>query len=104
MYFRQYSDAHDTYKELMKALDVAKVDAQKKMKIQKETQQAMEYFRKAPSMYNDPNIKIYASQELPKISGRNPKYPAVSDAIQFRCDFNSKNISIFMFPLILFMI
>ena len=84
MYFRQFSDAHNTYKELMKALDVAKVDAQKKMKIQKETQQAMEYFRKAPSVYNDPNIPIYAPPELPKISGRNVKYPAVSDAVQFR--------------------
>ena len=34
MYFRQFSDAHATYKELMNALDVAKVDASKKMKIQ----------------------------------------------------------------------
>ena len=84
MYYRQFSDAHDTYKELMKALDVAKVDSQKKMKIQKDTQQAMEYFRKAPSVYNDPNVHIYPPQELPKISGRNPKYPAMSDAIQFR--------------------
>ena len=48
MYFRQFSDAHATYKELMKALDVAKVDAKKKMQIQKETQQAMEYFRNSP--------------------------------------------------------
>ena len=84
MYFRQFSDAHATYKELMKALDVAKVDSQKKMKIQKDTQQAMEYFRKAPSIYNDPNVHIYQPPDLPKISGRNPKYPAVSDAIQFR--------------------
>ena len=84
MYFRQFSDAHDTYKELMNALDVAKVDVQKKLKIQKETQQAMEYFRKAPSVYNDPNVKIYPPPDLPKISGRNPKYPAVSDAIQFK--------------------
>jgi len=84
MYFRQFSDAHSAYKELMKALDIAKVDAKKKMAIQKETQQAMEYFRKAPSIYNDPNIQIHAPKELPKISRRNPKYPAVSDAIEFR--------------------
>ena len=84
MYFRQFADAHSAYKELMKALDIAKVDAKKKMAIQKETQQAMEYFRKAPSIYNDPNIQIHAPKELPKISRRNPKYPAVSDAIEFR--------------------
>ena len=34
MYFRQFSDAHATYKELMKALDVAEVDSKKKMTIQ----------------------------------------------------------------------
>ena len=84
MYFRQFSDAHDRYKELMKALDVAKMDSAKKMKVQKETQQAMAYFQKAKSVYNDPNISIYKPLELPKISGKNPKYPAVSDAIQFK--------------------
>lgn len=84
MYFRQFSDAHDTYKELMNALDVAKVDAQKKMKIQKETQHAMEYFKKAPSIYNDPAVKIYPPPDLPKLSGRNAKYPAVSDSIEYK--------------------
>ena len=91
MYFRQFSDAHDAYKQLIKALDVAKVDAKKKMLVQKEAQQAMEYFRKAPSIYNDPNVPIYPPKDLPKISGRNPKYPAVSDAIEFRYIYSSEN-------------
>ena len=84
MYLRQFSDAHSTYKELIKALDVAKIDHNKKMKIQNETQRAMEYFKKAKSVYNDPNVNVYQPPDLPKISGKNTKYPAVSDAIQFR--------------------
>ena len=84
MYLHQFSDAHDSYKELINALDVAKIDRDKKMKIQKETQGAMEYFKKAKSIYNDPKIAIYPPADLPKISGRNNKYPAVSDAIQFK--------------------
>ena len=84
MYFRQFSDARDNYKDLIKALDVAKVDREKKMKIQNETQRSMEYFQKAKSVYNDPKVPINPPPDLPKISGKNQKYPAVSDAIQFR--------------------
>ena len=39
-FFKQHSSARETYKATLKALDDAKVDAQKKMKIQKDVQQA----------------------------------------------------------------
>jgi hypothetical protein len=37
MFYKQYSDAQDCYKELLTSLDDAKVDTNKKLKIQKET-------------------------------------------------------------------
>ena len=37
MFYKQFSDAQDCYKELLTSLDDAKVDTNKKLKIQKET-------------------------------------------------------------------
>ena len=37
MFYKQFSDAQDCYKELLTSLDDAKVETAKKMKIQKET-------------------------------------------------------------------
>ena len=84
MFFKQFSTARDTYKELLKSLDIAKVDATKKAKLQKETQQALKFFEKAPSVYNDPNVVIKAKPELPKLPDKNKKYPAMSNAIMFK--------------------
>ncbi len=41
MYYKQFSDAQDCYKELMRSLDDAKVDVNKKLLIQKETQKTL---------------------------------------------------------------
>ena len=38
-FYKQHSSAREAYKQTMKALDDAKVDAQKKLKIQEEVQQ-----------------------------------------------------------------
>ena len=38
-FYKQHSSAREAYKQTMKALDDAKIDAQKKLKIQKEVQQ-----------------------------------------------------------------
>ena len=61
----------------MKSLDVAKVDANKKLKIQKETQNAIKMFDKAPSVYNDPNVIMHVQTDLPKLPDKNKKYPAL---------------------------
>lgn len=58
MFYKQFSDARDTYKELMVSLDFAKIDTNKKLKIQKETQRALDAFNKAKDVRNDPNVKI----------------------------------------------
>ena len=41
MFYKQFSDAQDCYKELMKSLDDAKADVNKKLLIQKETQKTL---------------------------------------------------------------
>ena len=74
----------DTYKELIKSLDVAKCEANKKLKIQNEAQKALVYFKKAPSVYNDRNVVIYPEAQLPRIKDKNMKYPAMSSAVAFK--------------------
>lgn len=85
---KQFSDAQDTYKELIKSLDVAKCDSNKKLKIQNEAQKALIYFKKAPSVYNDRNVAIYPQAQLPKIKDKNMKYPAMSSAVAFKYQEN----------------
>ena len=41
MYYKQFSDAQDCYKELLLSLDDAKIDVKKKLKIQKDAQTAL---------------------------------------------------------------
>ena len=41
MYYKQFSDAQDCYKEMLLALDDAKIDVTKKLKLQKEAQTAL---------------------------------------------------------------
>ena len=87
MLFRQFSDAYDCYKELLVALDFAKINREKKLMLYNETKRAMEHLCiicMGTSIYNDPNVSIYPPPDLPKISVINPKYPAVSDAIDFK--------------------
>ena len=43
-FYKQHSSAREAFKQTMKALDDAKVDAQKKMKIQKDVQQGWRRF------------------------------------------------------------
>ena len=81
---KQFSDAQDTYKELLKALDVAKCESNKKLKIQNEALKAIAYFKKAPSVYNDRSVVIYPTAQLPVIKDRNLKYPAMSNAVAFK--------------------
>ncbi len=76
--------ARDSYKEALKALDDAKVDAQKKMKMQRDIQQVLAFYQKQKSVFNDPNVAIYPGRELPNLERRSTKYPAISDCIQFR--------------------
>ncbi len=58
MFYKQFSDARDAYKELLVSLDFAKIDTNKKLKIQKETQRALDTFNKVKEVKNDPNVKI----------------------------------------------
>ena len=83
-FFKQFIDARDTYKQLLKSLDVAKVDANKKIKIQKEVQTVLKAFEKAPSVYNDPNVIMKVQTDLPKLPDKNKKYPALSNAVCFK--------------------
>lgn len=84
MFFKQFESAHECYKQLLKSLDVAKADQAKKLKVQKDAQQALAYFKKAPSIYNDPNVPMKPELELPKLPDKNKKYPAISNAITFK--------------------
>lgn len=43
-YYKQFSDAQDCYKELLVSLDDAKIDVNKKLKLQKEAQKALVNF------------------------------------------------------------
>ena len=56
---------------------MAKLDANKKLKMQKETQNALKWFEKAPSVYNDPNVIMKEQTDLPKLPDKNKKYPAL---------------------------
>ena len=83
-FFKQFIDARDTYKQLLKSLDVAKVETNKKQTIQKNTQAALKHFERIPSVYNDPNVVIKEESNLPKLPDKNKKYPALSNAILFK--------------------
>jgi hypothetical protein len=43
-------------------------------------------FKKAKSVYNDPNVSMAPTPmgEIPTIKDKNPKYPAISNNIEFR--------------------
>ena len=84
MFFKQFVDARNVFKELLKALDKAKVDSNKKIKIQKDAQQTLKFFEKAPSVYNDPNVVMKPVSDLPKLPDKNKKYPALSNAVLFK--------------------
>lgn len=111
MFFKQFVDARNVFKELLKALDKAKVDSNKKIKIQKDAQvifiyesqnfvkwnslciiislifnfqQTLKFFEKAPSVYNDPNVIMKPVTDLPKLPDKNKKYPALSNAVLFK--------------------
>jgi len=58
MFYKQFLDAKNCYKELMKSLDFAKIDTNKNLKIQKETQRALDAFQKVKVIQNDPNAKM----------------------------------------------
>ena len=85
MFYKQMSDARSSAKELLLALDDSKLDAKKKLKIQKEAQQTIDFLNKMPGgVYNDPNVEMRPSVVLPKLSDKNPQYPAMSKAISFK--------------------
>lgn len=85
-FYKQFSDARDTYRSLLKSLDDAdKLDKAKKLKIQKEAQKMLEFFDKAKNgVYNDPNVPMKPEVNLPKIKDKNPKYPAIANCLHFR--------------------
>ena len=83
-FFKQFIDARDTYKLLLKSLDIAKVDENKKLNIQKNAQAALKHFDRAPSVYNDPNMIMKEQTNLPKLPDKNKKYPAISNAVCFK--------------------
>ena len=83
-FFKQFKDSQLTYQQLLKSLDKAKVDPNKKQKIQKDCQAALRHFDKALSVYNDPNVLMKVQLDLPKITDKNKKYPALSNAVCFK--------------------
>ena len=46
--------------------------------------QMLNFYEKAPSVYDNPKVQIYLAVERPQLEERNPKYPAIADCIQFR--------------------
>ena len=46
--------------------------------------QMLNFYEKAPSVYDNPKIEMYPSVERPQLEDRNPKYPAIANCIQFR--------------------
>ena len=85
-FYKQFSDARDTYRSLLKSLDDAdKLDKPKKLKIQKDAQKMLDFFDKAKNgVYNDPNVPMKPEVTLPKIKDKNPKYPAIANCLHFK--------------------
>jgi hypothetical protein len=54
------------------------------MKIQKDVQQILTFYDKSKSVFDNPQVVITPEVELPKLENRSPKYPAISDCIQFK--------------------
>ena len=54
------------------------------MRLQRDAQKMLEFFSKAPSVYNDPNVQLRPIPELPKLTDRNPRYPAIANCLNFR--------------------
>eukprot|EP00095_Tigriopus_kingsejongensis_P008472 maker-scaffold18_size714446-snap-gene-3.28 protein:Tk08472 transcript:maker-scaffold18_size714446-snap-gene-3.28-mRNA-1 annotation:"set and mynd domain-containing" len=74
MFYKQMSDAQLTCKELIKSLDDAKLEAGKKLKLQKEAQQTLNAFNKMPSVYNDLSVGEFICVEKPVVSRILPEY------------------------------
>lgn len=84
VFYKQHDSARETFQQLVKSLDVAKADTQKKLKIQREAQSMLEFYNKAKSVYNDPNVVIKPPLEVPKITDKNAKYPAIANCLNFK--------------------
>ena len=54
------------------------------MKMQRDAQKMLEFFSKAPSVYNDPNVVLRPPPELPSLPHRNQAFPALADCLNFR--------------------
>lgn len=84
MFYKQMCDAQETCKALIKSLDHAKLDPNKKLKLQRETQQTLNYFNKMPSVYNDLKVEMRPKADIPNIGDRNSLYPALANCISFK--------------------
>jgi len=85
--FRQMADAEEAYRTSLKYLEKAKkLSAEKKKTFEKEVQQAISMFQKAPAQLrkNDPGVTIRPPAAIPSIPVPNKLFPAMSDAVVFK--------------------
>ncbi|CAB4058311.1 unnamed protein product [Lepeophtheirus salmonis] len=83
MMYKQMKDSEEAYKTALASLDHAKLDADKKTKIQKDLQRAIFFFQKSNYVFNKKDVDMYPRPALPKLDC-NSKYPAMSKAVEFR--------------------
>ena len=83
-FYKQHSDAKDACVEALQALDDSKLDREKKMKLQKDLQHMLNFYQKSKAVYNDIKVNMHPPPEMPKLEKKNQKYPAISNAIEFR--------------------
>jgi len=84
--FKRMKEAEAAYKLALEYLDKAKkLDKDKKLKLQKEILQALNFFKNAPaSLKNEKELELHPKPELPDIPNKNPLYPVMSDAVTFK--------------------
>ena len=86
MFFKQFYDAKETFQELLKALDAAdKLDRDKKIAVQKDAQRMLDFLNNnKKGVYNDVGVVMKQPADLPKLTDKNAKYPAIANCLNFR--------------------
>jgi len=84
--FKRMKEAEAAYKQALQFLDKAKkLDKDKKLQVQKDIMQALNFFKNAPtSMKNEPELDVHPKPDVPTIPKTNPLYPVMSDAVNFK--------------------
>ena len=79
-------DAATSYQEALAALADAKLDAEKKEKVEQGFRNSLNQLPSEDSPSAAKSLKLEESEELPSVARVNPRFPAFSDAIDLRIE------------------